>query len=173
MELSERAASNPDEVDEAVRSLKVAMAQQAARAEELAKLLAGTRPEEIAEAQAQLAEAEAALKLAMSGYRAEEIVEARAAVDAAQQRVSAIASSGASVPEVTPPGTRRLELALPDPARHLAELRRVPGVRDATLFGHTVHILAGESLTDERLLESLYSRASSSRARRCHCRFTS
>ncbi len=60
-----------------------------------------------------------------------------------------------ALPEVTPPGTRRLELALPDPARHLAELRRVPGVRDATLFGHTVHILAGESLTDERLLESL------------------
>jgi multidrug resistance efflux pump len=90
MQLSERAASNPDEVDEAVRSLKVAMAQQAARAEELSKLLAGTRPEEIAEAQAQLAEAEAALKLATSGYRAEEILEARAAVEAAQQRVQAI-----------------------------------------------------------------------------------
>ena len=53
------------------------------------------------------------------------------------------------LPEVTPPGTRRLELEVPHPTRTLAPLRRIDGVRDATLFGETIHLLI-----DERLAES-------------------
>ncbi len=90
MEVAQRSAANPDEVDEAVRLLKVAQALLVARKEELAKLLAGTRPEEIAEAEAKVAEAEAAWGLAVSGSRKEEIDEARAAVEAARRRVEAI-----------------------------------------------------------------------------------
>jgi multidrug resistance efflux pump len=89
-ELRARNAANPDEVDEAVRSLKAARAMHQARQEELAKLLAGTRDEEIAEARAQLAEADAAWQLMLSGFRDEEIREARAAVEAARQRMQAV-----------------------------------------------------------------------------------
>jgi HlyD family secretion protein len=90
IELAAREAANPDEVDEAVRSLKAARATHRARQEELAKLLAGTRQEEIAEARAQLAEADAAWQLMVSGFRDEEIREARAAAEASRERMHAI-----------------------------------------------------------------------------------
>ncbi|MCB9869080.1 MAG: ABC transporter ATP-binding protein/permease [Planctomycetes bacterium] len=50
------------------------------------------------------------------------------------------------VPAVTPAGTRRLEVTTPHPARRLPALRQLPGVRDATLFGETVHVLAETSV---------------------------
>lgn len=45
------------------------------------------------------------------------------------------------LPEVTPPGTRRLEIATPDTANLLAQLRHSPGVREATIFGQAIHAL--------------------------------
>ena len=57
-----------------------------------------------------------------------------------------------ALPEVTPPGTRRLELATARAATRLSELRTVPGVRDATLFGERVHLLVDEDLPNETLL---------------------
>ena len=54
--------------------------------------------------------------------------------------------------EVSPPGTRRLELTAAHAARRLAHLRGVPGVRDATLFGERVHLLVDDGLPDETLL---------------------
>jgi drug efflux transport system permease protein/drug efflux transport system ATP-binding protein len=48
--------------------------------------------------------------------------------------------------EVTPAGTRRWEIDLPAPAEHLGPLRKLDGVRDATLFGQTIHVLADDSL---------------------------
>ncbi len=104
MEAAGRSAANPEEVDEAIRAVKVADAMHRARTEELAKLLAGTRPEEIAEAEAHVAEAEAAWRLAMSGYRQEEIQEARAAADAARQRLAAIAHQVAELVIRSPAG---------------------------------------------------------------------
>lgn len=89
MELVERGAAQPDEVDEATRDLKVAAATVKARRAALDKLLAGTREEEIAEARAQLAEAEQALLLLENGYRPQEIERARAAMEAAEQSVAA------------------------------------------------------------------------------------
>src|SRR4051812_48380117 len=56
-----------------------------------------------------------------------------------------------ALPDVTPPGTRRLELELASPAEKLAKLRALPGVRDATLFGQTIHVLIEHSLTEEML----------------------
>jgi ABC-type multidrug transport system ATPase subunit len=47
-----------------------------------------------------------------------------------------------ALPEVTPPGTRRLEIVGPDPAGLLVELQRRPGVREATIFGQSIHALA-------------------------------
>jgi ribosome-dependent ATPase len=54
--------------------------------------------------------------------------------------------------QVTPAGTRRWELDVPTPATHLAALREMDGVRDATLFGQTIHLLADERLTEAALL---------------------
>ena len=52
---------------------------------------------------------------------------------------------------VPPAGTQRLELRCPTPARILQQLKRVPGVRDATLFGETVHLLADEHVSPTAL----------------------
>ena len=52
-----------------------------------------------------------------------------------------------SLPEVTPPGTKRYELRLPHPAERLSELRSLPGVIDATLFGETVHMMVEDRVT--------------------------
>jgi ABC transporter DrrB family efflux protein len=52
-----------------------------------------------------------------------------------------------SLPEVTPPGTKRYELRLPHPAERLSELRSLPGVVDATLFGETVHMMVEDRVT--------------------------
>jgi ABC-2 type transport system ATP-binding protein len=50
------------------------------------------------------------------------------------------------LPAVTPPGTRRLEITAPDSAGLLARLRGRPGVREATIFGQTVHALVDAGL---------------------------
>ena len=57
-----------------------------------------------------------------------------------------------ALPEVTPAGTRRLELTVAHAAARLTQLRAVPGVRDATLFGERVRLLVDEDLSDETLL---------------------
>jgi ribosome-dependent ATPase len=55
------------------------------------------------------------------------------------------------LPEVTPPGTRRLELDVPAPTQALSRLRQVAGVLDATLFGQSIHVLAGEAFREADL----------------------
>src|SRR5690606_3896713 len=60
------------------------------RRQELDLLRQGTRAEEIAEAEAHLREAEAALALMKAGYRQEDIAAARAAVASAEATVQAI-----------------------------------------------------------------------------------
>jgi ribosome-dependent ATPase len=59
------------------------------------------------------------------------------------------------LPAVNPPGTRRLELRCPQPARQLTRLRRLPGVRDATLFGEAVHLLVRDDLSSEELRDAV------------------
>jgi ribosome-dependent ATPase len=58
-------------------------------------------------------------------------------------------------PEVTPAGARRYEMSCADPPAALALARRMPAIRDATLFGNTVHVLAEESLSAEALRTEL------------------
>jgi ABC-2 type transport system ATP-binding protein len=55
-----------------------------------------------------------------------------------------------SMPGVTPPGTRRLEILSPDAAAVLERLRRQPGVRQATIFGQAIYALVddGRSAAD-------------------------
>jgi ABC transporter DrrB family efflux protein len=59
------------------------------------------------------------------------------------------------LPTVTPPGTRRWELEVAAPAEQLGRLRPLPGVRDATLFGQTVHVLASNELTPEQMGQAI------------------
>ena len=59
------------------------------------------------------------------------------------------------LPQVTPPGAARYELRLPRPAERLPELRALAGVRDATLFGETVHVMVDESVSPEQLIAQL------------------
>lgn len=49
-------------------------------------------------------------------------------------------------PQVTPSGTRRYELVCTDPPAALARARGIAAIRDATLFGMNVHVLAAQSL---------------------------
>jgi multidrug resistance efflux pump len=83
-------AASPDELSEAQQRQKSASAVVDARRQELAELQAGTRAEDIAQAEAQLKEAEAELALRTAGYRAEEIAEAKAALDAATSALAGI-----------------------------------------------------------------------------------
>ncbi len=56
------------------------------------------------------------------------------------------------LPDVTPEGTRWFEMDVPvDAARHLAALRGVEGVRDATLFGDRIHVLAEDALSPQQM----------------------
>ncbi len=59
------------------------------------------------------------------------------------------------LPDVTPPGTRRFELEVASPTARLAELRRLDGVVDATLFGQTIHLLARNEVSESELLRRL------------------
>jgi ABC transporter DrrB family efflux protein len=59
------------------------------------------------------------------------------------------------LPQVTPSGTRRFELEVHSPTERLAEIRRIPAVRDATLFGQTIHLLLSDEMPASQLLSQL------------------
>jgi ABC-2 type transport system ATP-binding protein len=55
------------------------------------------------------------------------------------------------LPDVTPPGTRRLEIAGADVASLLDRLRGRAGVRQATIYGQAVHAVVDADVSDESL----------------------
>ncbi len=57
--------------------------------------------------------------------------------------------------EVTPTGMRRLEITCPQPTAVLPRVRAVPGVRDATLFGETLHVLVEERVSAAELVAAI------------------
>lgn len=59
------------------------------------------------------------------------------------------------LPQVTPANTKRFELKLPAPTTKLARVRKIAGVRDATLFGEKLHLLTDASLQPEQLRTQL------------------
>lgn len=54
------------------------------------------------------------------------------------------------LPDVNPPGCRRVEIVTPDEAELLVRLKRRPTVREATIFGQSIHALVeeGDNLAD-------------------------
>ncbi len=60
-----------------------------------------------------------------------------------------------AIKDVTPAGARRYEIACSEPMAALARARTIPEIRDATMFGDVLHVLADEALPPERILERL------------------
>jgi ABC-2 type transport system ATP-binding protein len=46
------------------------------------------------------------------------------------------------LPDANPPGTSRVQILTPNPSEMLVSVRRMEGVREATIFGHSIHALA-------------------------------
>jgi ABC-2 type transport system ATP-binding protein len=45
------------------------------------------------------------------------------------------------IPDVQPPGTHRVEINTPEVTRALRVARKIPGIRNATIFGESIHAL--------------------------------
>ena len=60
------------------------------------------------------------------------------------------------LPEITPPGTRRVEAACEGTAtRVLRHARALPYVEDVTIFGNSLHLLVPETVSDEAIRRDL------------------
>jgi ABC-2 type transport system ATP-binding protein len=46
------------------------------------------------------------------------------------------------LPDANPPGTSRVQIVTAHPSQMLDGVRRIAGVREATIFGHSIHALA-------------------------------
>ncbi len=61
------------------------------------------------------------------------------------------------MPEVNPPGTRRLDATCDHVTTALQAVRHMPGVRTATVFGQSMHLLVDEGVTSAQIEEKLRS----------------
>jgi len=61
------------------------------------------------------------------------------------------------MPEVSPPGTRRLDITCDHVTTGLRAMRGVSGVQSATVFGQSMHLLVDESVTEASIEEKLRS----------------
>ncbi len=86
----ESGAASPEEYDRADQEFKSSITQIDMRQQELDLLKAGTRAEEVQQAEAALHEAEAALALMKAGYREEEIAKAKASLEAATANLKSL-----------------------------------------------------------------------------------
>ncbi|HEY2468448.1 MAG TPA: ABC transporter ATP-binding protein [Terracidiphilus sp.] len=53
------------------------------------------------------------------------------------------------VPEANPAGTSRIQIVAPNPSESLDRVRHLPGIREATIFGHSIHALAETDRLDD------------------------
>jgi ABC-type multidrug transport system ATPase subunit len=59
------------------------------------------------------------------------------------------------LPVVNPPGTKRVDVTCDHVTTGLQVVRRLPGVRTATVFGQSMHLLVAEGVAEEFLLAEL------------------
>jgi ABC-type multidrug transport system ATPase subunit len=59
------------------------------------------------------------------------------------------------MPEVNPAGTKRLDITCEHVTTGLQAVRQMPGVRAATVFGQSMHLLLDESVTEQSIRERL------------------
>src|SRR5204862_7174036 len=60
-----------------------------------------------------------------------------------------------TLPEVNPPGTRRIEITCEHVTVGLQAVRHIPGVRNATVFGQSIHLLADANVPHDALRQTL------------------
>ena len=60
-----------------------------------------------------------------------------------------------TMPVVNPPGTKRLDVTCDHVTIALQTMRRLPGVRTATVFGQSMHLLVDEQLPEQRIRDEL------------------
>jgi ABC-type multidrug transport system ATPase subunit len=60
-----------------------------------------------------------------------------------------------TLPQVNPPGTRRLDITCDHVTVGLQALRHMPGVRSATVFGQSMHLLVDENTAEETIRREL------------------
>jgi ABC-type multidrug transport system ATPase subunit len=60
-----------------------------------------------------------------------------------------------TLPIVNPPGTKRLDITCDHVTTALQTMRHLTGVRAATVFGQSMHLLVDESLPEQRIREEL------------------
>ena len=60
-----------------------------------------------------------------------------------------------ALPQVTPEGTRRLEVRTSAVTDVFRTLQALPGVREATIFGESVHLLVDATLTEAAIRAAL------------------
>jgi ABC-type multidrug transport system ATPase subunit len=59
------------------------------------------------------------------------------------------------LPQVNPPGTRRLDVTCDYVTKGLQVLRHHPGILNATVFGQSMHLLVEHAVTEEQIRETL------------------
>ncbi len=59
------------------------------------------------------------------------------------------------MPEVNPPGTRRLDITCDHVTTGLQAMRQLEGVENATVFGQSMHLLVQQSLTEATIAKKL------------------
>jgi ABC-type multidrug transport system ATPase subunit len=61
------------------------------------------------------------------------------------------------MPDVSPPGTRRLDVTCAHVTKALQTMRAVPGVQSATVFGQSMHLLVTDDITPSVIEQKLHS----------------
>src|SRR5438445_2326787 len=59
------------------------------------------------------------------------------------------------LPVVNPPGTKRIDVTCDHVTTGLQVVRRLPGVRTATVFGQSMHLLVDEKMSEEFIRDEL------------------
>jgi ABC-2 type transport system ATP-binding protein len=59
------------------------------------------------------------------------------------------------IPDVSPPGTQRFEIATKDVTSALRKARKLPFMRSATIFGRSIHALMDDKITEQELTTEL------------------
>ena len=62
------------------------------------------------------------------------------------------------LPEASPPGTRRFEIATAQVTAALRKARELPYLKSATIFGRSIHALVSDSVTQQQLEHDLQSK---------------
>jgi ABC-type multidrug transport system ATPase subunit len=62
------------------------------------------------------------------------------------------------LPEASPAGTRRFEIATAQVTSALRKARELPYMKSATIFGRSIHALVSEEVTEEEIMRDLRAR---------------